>query len=231
MKKTHITRLLVLLQIGLFTSCNETIQKEEDPRYYVPLEVGNFYIYQVKEENFFSGVSQPTIRNYQEKEEITAYKGNNLFIVTSYNRTNAGATWTKDKEYSMQLFPDRLIKTIDNKDYVYMIFPIIPFNDWNGNTYNNLEEKLYQYTEISGTDTINEMVFKNTLKVVEDNSFYQEDILGLDRTERLLSYQIGLIYEQQSALQYCQETDDCIGQKIIESGTRKTREIVAYSVP
>jgi hypothetical protein len=147
MKRPHIICLILTIQICLL-SCKDSIQEVDDPRNYSPLEIGRFHIYNVIEENYFSGVSQPTILNYQEKEQITAYKGDNLFIVALYRRPNVNASWTKDKEFSIQLYPDRLIKNIDNKNYVYLTFPIQRFYEWNGNIYNDLEEKSYRYTEV-----------------------------------------------------------------------------------
>lgn len=229
MKKSHIiTLFLVLAQAFLYSSCNESVPAEPDPRYYVPLEVGRFYIYNVVEENFYSGVSQPTVRSYQEKEKIIAYKGDNLYVLARYKRNNDSSPWVKDKEYTMQLFTNRLTKTIDNKEYVDMVFPINTVHEWNGNAFNNLDEKDYQYSEQEEQTRIGNETFSNTIKVIEDNNFYSENLLELDRVERQYSYNIGLIYELQNNLQYCQETSECLGENIIESGVRKKREIVSY---
>lgn len=226
MKKKLSTLLLLALFCLLQFSCDKTNTAIENPHGYVKLEVGQFRIYDVLEENFFAGVSQPNVTTYQEKDEVVSYDGNNRFTISRFTRENVNTAWKKTKQYSMQILPDRLTKTIDNKVYVQMVFPINLSTGWNGNIYNNLPKIQYQYAELGVDSKINDHTYGNTLKVIADNDYNYPNLLTLENSIWQYSYGIGLIYEQENLLEYCQETAECIGEGIIESGLRRTKKLV-----
>lgn len=222
-------KLSLLLSILFFQYACDNREDTISPYTYIPLEKGQYAIYDVKEENYSAASSTTTIKNYQEKDEIVALQADKTYLVARYIRTPPATTWQKQKELTLQLLPDKLLCTIDNKTYLRMAFPIDTAVTWNANTYNNQEAKQCQYTQVQIPAKVGSQSFSNTLKVVEDNYFDSApNILNLYRTVRQYALGTGLIYEEENALEYCQETEACIGEQIIDSGFRKTRKIVEY---
>lgn len=225
----HAIKLFALILVLSFLQSCEKSSDSPSPYTYIPLEKGQYAIYDVKEENYYAASSSPIVKNYQEKDEIIALLADNTYLVARYTRTLPVTTWQKQKEFTLQLLPDKLLSTIDNRTYLQMAFPIDSTVTWNGNAYNNLEAEQCQYTQIQTPAQIGSQTFSNTLKVVKDNYFNSTpNILSLYRTVRHYALGTGLIYEEENALEYCQETEACIGEEIIDSGFRKTRSIVEY---
>lgn len=222
----HYT-LFAILTIGLI-SCNSD-SKRIDPLNYIPLDIGSYIIYDVKDETYYASSSSPIIKYYQEKDVIMSSQNGNSYLIARYSRINSSVSWQKDKEFTIDLLPDKFLETIDNKTYIQMIFPIDTIVKWNGNTYNSFESKQYQYSELAKPSQIGNQLFTNTIKVIQDDYFnLSPNILNLHRTIRQYAAGIGLVYEQENALEYCQETEDCIGEEIIDSGSRKTRSLLEY---
>lgn len=222
-------RAFILLAITAISACNNNTT-QIDPYQYMPLKVGNSITYNVHEENYYSGSANPSIKDYQEKDLITNQIDNNKFLLIRYTRSDANSSWREEKEIILELFPDKLLTTIDNRTYLQMLYPINSSIRWDGNTYNNLDKKQYQYTDFENQIEIGSLTFNTTLKVVEDNNFDYPtpDILSLHKTVRQYALGVGVVYEQENNLEYCQE-DDCIGEEIVDYGTRKTRTIVNYA--
>jgi hypothetical protein len=221
--------IILSVIISTISSCNNNTT-QIDPYQYMPLKVGHSITYNVHEENYYSGSANPLIKDYQEKDQITNQIDYNKFLLTRYRRSDANSSWREEKEIILELFPDKLLTTIDNKTYLQMIYPINSSVRWNGNTYNNLDKKQYQYTNFQNHVKVDSLTFNTTLTVIEDNNFdfSTPDILSLHKTIRQYALGTGVIYEQENNLEYCQE-DDCIGEEIVEYGTRKTRTIASYT--
>jgi hypothetical protein len=224
--------LIKLLSLGIiFTinACNPG-QAPIDPYNFIPLEVGRSTTYNVHEENYYSGLSTPTIRDFQEKDVIASKIDKSKFLLIRYTRADSTGYWLKQKEIVLELLPDKLLTTIDNKAYLQMLYPINLSVRWDGNTYNNLEKKQYQYSDFENQVKIGSLTFSSTLKVIEDNNFdfSTPDILSLHKTIRQYALGIGIIYEEENDLEYCQE-EYCIGEEIIDYGQKKTRIIIDYS--
>lgn len=224
-----ITAYFFLLSL-LFQSCGDSSTDPINTYDYLPLGVGRFQIYEIKEEVYSSGQSTPVLRTWQEKDEVsrvsTNASGISTYIVSRYSRNLATDYWQKVKEYAIEQFPDKLILNIDNQNTVPLIFPIDSKVIWNGNMYNTLDKEDYHYQDINQPYQLEKLSFDNSLTVVEraDTTSVITYSLGLKR----YALGVGLIYDEQTAYDFCQATPDCIGQGIVDSGTHKVRKIIEY---
>lgn len=218
--------LTLFFALAVIQSCDKNPTEPVDVYNYYPLQIGKYQIYEVKEEIYSSGQKDPTIKSYQEKDEIermsTDGQGIPTFIFSRSTRNTSADYWQKVKEYSVTSYPDKILTNIDNQTFFSLIFPVDPTINWNGNIYNNLDEENYHYESINKTLQLNSQTFDKTLTVVE-----RKDTSIIDRYIGIKQYGlgIGLISDDQIAYEYCQN-DNCIGQKIIESGSHKTRTII-----
>ncbi|MDQ6478907.1 hypothetical protein [Dyadobacter sp. LHD-138] len=224
-----ITAYFFLLSL-LFQSCGDSSTNPVNTYDYLPLAVGRYQIYQVSEEVYSSGQSKPVIRLWQEKDEVsrvsTNTNGISTYIVSRYSRNLATDYWQKVKEYAIEQFPDKLILNIDNQNTVPLIFPIDSKVIWNGNMYNTLDKEDYHYQDINQPYQLEKLSFDNSLTVVEraDTTSVITYSLGLKR----YALGVGLVYDEQTAYDFCQATPDCIGQGVVDSGTHKVRKIIEY---
>lgn len=223
--------LLVLLVTAAITiqSCGDSSTDPVDTYAYVPLDIGQYQIYEIKQETYISGQKTPVITTWQEKDEVrqssTDVNGIPTFIVSRSRRNTSTDYWQKVKDYSIGQFPDKLTLNLDNQITVPFIFPIDSKIEWNGNMYNTLDKEDYHYEDINQSYRLGTLSFEKALTVVErsDTTSVVSYALGIKR----YALGVGLIYDEQTAYQFCQ-SEDCIGSKAIDSGSKKVRRILEY---
>jgi hypothetical protein len=214
----------VLIFIAL--SCNNSNTDPIDVYSYFPVEVGRYQIYQVDETVYSASQKDPTVTSWQEKDEVdkilSSDQNTTTYLVARYKRSSAGDYWQKSSEYTISKSPDRILTNIDNQTIFSFIFPLDPGTTWNGNLYNNQDPQEYHYEDIGSPGSVQSLSFDKTLAVVE-----RYDTSIIDRYVGIKKYALGtgLIQDEQTSFQYCQDTA-CIGSGKVESGTYKTRKII-----
>ncbi|MCE6988227.1 hypothetical protein [Dyadobacter sp. CY323] len=209
-------------------SCDTSSTEPVDAYAYFPLEVGRYVIYNVREEIYSSGQANPVIKTSQEKDEIeevsTNADGIATYTLSRSTRNSSSDYWQKVKEFTVQKFPDKILTSIDNQTFFSLVFPVDENITWNGNTYNNLEPREYHYENINASGTIGAQNFDKVLTVVE-----RKDTSIINKYVGIKQYGlgIGLISDDQINYEFCQ-SEECIGSGKIESGTRKTRQIIEH---
>jgi hypothetical protein len=216
--------------MAVLLACDTSTTEPVDTYEYFPLEVGRYAVYQVKEEIYSSGQANPVVKNTQEKDEIeevsTNSEGIPTYTLSRSTRNSSSDYWQKVKEFTVQKFPDKILTSIDNQTFFSLVFPVDERIKWNGNTYNNLEPREYHYENINAAGTIGTQNFEKILTVVE-----RKDTSIINKYVGIKQYGlgIGLISDDQTNFEFCQR-EDCIGTGKIESGTRKTRQIIEYGI-
>ena len=229
-KFTHIIRsgIFSFLVLSLVISCKKDRTEPVDSNNYYPLEIGRFLIYDVKEEIYSAGQANPVKKSWQEKDEVdrvsTDEKGIPTYIIARSRRNTAAEYWQKEKEFSVQKYPDKLLTNIDNQTFFSLAFPVDPKVEWNGNSFNNLDAQNYHYEDLNKPVQLGTQSFDKALVVVE-----RKDTSIINRYIGIKQYAlgVGLISDDQTAFELCQ-TDDCIGSGKVESGTHRTRVIVEF---
>jgi len=220
------------LLTSLFFSCSDSSTEPTDPNNYYPLSVGQYQVYEVREEIYSSGQKVPVVTSWLERDEISSMKtntnGSSTFIVSRSRRNTTADYWQKVKEYAIEQYPDKLIFNIDNQITVPFIFPVDSKVSWNGNMYNTLDKQDYHYEDINASYQLGDLSFDKALTVVErrDTTSVIDYYLSLKR----YALGVGLVYDEQTAYQYCQSSPECIGLDIVDSGSRKTRKILEYGL-
>jgi hypothetical protein len=69
------------------------------------------------------------------------------------------------------------------------------------------------------------ITFEKAVTVQHENN--EDFIVFLDQRKEVYARNVGLIYKEITALNYCVE-DNCRGQEIIESGTVYKQELIEY---
>jgi hypothetical protein len=223
-----IIAFLMLASILALHSCNQIETDPVDVYQYYPLELGQYQVYQVEETTYSAGQAKPVISSWQEKDQVdrisSTHEHVTAFIIARYRRNTSSDYWQKFKEYTVTKSPDKILTNIDNQTIFAMVFPPDAQIKWNGNQYNNQDEEDFQYRDINQPASIDKLSFDKTLTVVE-----RRDTSIINRYVGIKKYALGagLILDEQTAYEYCQD-DKCIGSQTIESGTHKVKKIIEF---
>ncbi len=202
-------------------ACRET-GKVVNPGEYLPLEAGAWSVYDMYEEVYSSGQPAPAVRTWQERDLVTAVTvegGRATFFITTSTRNTPDGYWQAVKQYTIDRYPDRIVTTRDNRSLVTMTFPVNSYTEWNANAYNPSEEEWHRYTGIGAPVKVGERTYENTVTVLERD---YETLINFYKGERLYAPGVGLVREEQTNFEYCQD-EDCIGSATVESGTYRLR--------
>jgi hypothetical protein len=220
---------LVLLTMITAFSCDPKTTEPVDDYNYFPLQAGRYLVYQVQEEVYSTSQKDPVIKTWQEKDEVIKVEtteGISTYTFSRSSRNNTSEYWQKVKEFTVQKYPDKILTNIDNRTYFSMAFPVDPNLEWNGNSYNDLDEENYHYQNINKPASLDAQSFDNTLTIEErrDTSIINKYI-GVKQ----YAHGVGLISDEQTAFELCQN-ESCIGSGKIESGSHKVRRIIEYGI-
>lgn len=97
-------------------------------------------------------------------------------------KQDIGGNWVIYKVWSSHRNSQRAEKVEDNIRLVKLVFPISVGVTWNGNAYNTLTPRTYEYISVGTSEIFNGITFDETVRVQEDdepanllNDFYAEE--------------------------------------------------------
>ncbi len=97
-------------------------------------------------------------------------------------KLDLGGNWIIYKVWSSHRGAQRAEKVEDNIRFVKLVFPISNGVTWNGNAYNSLSPRTYEYISVGTPGSINGLSFNETVRVQEDdepanllNDYYAEE--------------------------------------------------------
>ncbi|WP_035361321.1 hypothetical protein [Dyadobacter alkalitolerans] len=221
---------VIVPMIILLASCEKSDRPSVDPYQYVPTSVGQFVISDIEEHIYSAGKDQPVVKKWQEKDQVIKNSVDSESITTLIFsrsvRTSETAPWEKSKEYSVKVYPDKVLTTVDNRTDMNLIFPLNGQTEWNGNTYHNADAQKYHYESLNKHTTVSKLSFDNSITVVE-----RRDSSAINQYVGIKKYAlgVGLIFDDQIAYEYCQ-TEECFASDIkkIESGYHRVKMVSQF---
>ncbi|MBS1979075.1 MAG: hypothetical protein JST46_17015 [Bacteroidetes bacterium] len=230
----------LLFYLFLLTTCQS---REVSPAIsgaeYFPLSVGTYWIYDVTETNI-SQVNGQTNDIYQLMLSVTDtvhMSGEILFKVVRSRRPDASAGWSVVDTWSFRKNDLRAVIQEGNISYVVMTFPMTEGKTWDGNALNNLggidkcsdgTRHCDNYSSIQlmkrfdGTG----IAYDDTVTVLESNE--DDKTTGKDIRKSVYGRAVGLVYHEETVLEYCTQYDSCIGKQIVDSGHILKQTITSY---
>lgn len=215
--------LVLVALLGLLLSCApEPPVVQHTSSDFSPIVTGNYWTYTVQEEHY-SLSGSPTTATYFLKEVIgdtlpSIYQSGKTFRLIRYKRTLTTDSWKTDSIWTVQLLPDKLIRTENNVPYLKLVYPISAGLAWNQNLYNVNEAASCLYQNVGKPYTLPTRTYPNTVQVINNNN--DSTAISLNRQTEVYAYQTGLVFRENTALAYCQSTPDCIGKGQIAYGYR-----------
>lgn len=195
---------------GLF-NCTKTNELPE-PTFSFSLELNETHVFTVNESSYAIN-DDPETSDYFIKETVVdiAEKPNETtYTIERYRRNSEADQWQIIKVYKLRQTPAELVE-IGELPVVKLTFPIIENSSFNTNQYNSKSELNATYLNLN-TDFGG---FANTFSVYQAND---STLINLNRIVDVYSATDGLIYKENTIVDYCQSSPDCIGTGEISFG-------------
>lgn len=183
---------------------------------FFPLEIGQFIEYDVVETHY-SLLSPPVTKTSQLREVVAATltnaSGQSAYRLERFRRDSDAQPWRLDSVWTARREPERAVKTEGNASFVKLIFPTADGQRWNGNALNDRGANEYQIRRFDQPTSLNGQNYR-TLEVVqrEDSS-----LVSLERRLERYARGVGLIYQENTALFYCNSAA-CLGKGTVDFG-------------
>lgn len=212
----------------LFTACDQekeqpSLDLEQD---YQPLEIGNFWIYEVDETIYFGENDSESDQFFFRDRIRTSYlnQENELVFVVERSKSSDRQNWTFELEYTMIYRDKLLLRTINNVSISVLVFPPKLGRIWNGKAYqaegnDDFEIDQSEISRIPGFEGV------NTVRVNQED--LDDEITIRDIRSEIFGKGIGLLEKYDEVLTYCSR-NDCLGQQLIDGGSKTQMKLVEY---
>lgn len=214
------------------TTDDTVLPRHSDGTDYYPLGTNQSATYEVEDIRYSLRDGADTNR-YQLRERVAdTYPGAGGEIIYSLERYTRNAPqdpWQLDSIWTARKDERRVVVVENNVPYLKLMFPFQDQLQWDGNALNSAPAQTYTLTT---TDSTLRREIGPGLDSLLDNSrtVVQRQLETLVNDSVLLETYaagVGLLYKKTRILQYCAD-EDCIGQKIIESGRSYRQTLVTY---
>lgn len=226
-RKSSLSAVLLLVLLGLCAGCGK---KANDPApddsAYFPLQVGDYWVYQVTQEKYVAvnSVARQTFQIQEKISSSTSQNGQVVYLIEESVRQTGQSVWKLNWIRTVYKNPAEVISQENNLPVVKLAFPIRTTTVWNTNAYNANPDTPLQYQDTGRLFAVGTRRFENTVSVVGTND---STLVDQKKYLRVYAPNVGLVYREDLSLAFCQSSSTCIGKGIIESGTKLTWELVA----
>jgi hypothetical protein len=225
--------LFIFLSI-IILSCTKTTEIDPNPKEsykYFPIEVGDFKLFQRVVYSYAVGQKE-RIDSILVKETVTSKSQSNnetYYVIERQAKGKNDLFFKPEIVYQIITNPKQVINTERNIYTVMLYYPIFLGSKWNVNEINGQDEKEAEIINL-GKFPKKLITDKNLILVQSDST---NNFVDFKVSNKIFAKNIGLIYSENSAIDYCQDSDpnpatSCTGRFIIESGKREFITLLEY---
>ncbi|GHB73946.1 hypothetical protein [Persicitalea jodogahamensis] len=193
---------------------------------YFPVETGRYIEYEINEVRYNVTSPVPARTTYFLREvygqSFPGSTGIEQFPVQRYKKPRPEASWTLDSVWTAYRIPDRAVRVENNVAFVKLAFPLTDQSTWNGNMLNARVPESYQVQFDAPFPARND--FPKSLSVVQRRD---SSLVSVNKRIEVYAPGVGLVYREDTSLEYCQETN-CIGSGKIDTGISRITTISKY---
>lgn len=193
--------VLVLTAATLLSSCSkdENTTGTTGLTYsYFPVNVGHELVYDVEliTKDEFSQIEDTVY--YQLREVVESVFNDNQGRPTQrlerYTRATDSDPWVIADVWTSNISSTLAEKKEENDTYIKLTFPVRTNRTWDGNSKNNQDELMYEYSEVDVPGSLGALSFDSTLTVLQ-----QDEDNFIERKYAVEKYatNVGLIYKEQ----------------------------------
>ncbi|WP_268033687.1 hypothetical protein [Algoriphagus sp. PAP.12] len=217
----HNFRLVfyLLFTSGLILGCEREIEDPQmDPSIeYFPLLIGNYWVYEVDELiHYGENDSEESFFYYRDKiRSVYVNDAKEQVFIVERRKSEDQENWTLLYEYTLLEREGSLIRTIQNQPLVILPAAIAEGTSWNGNLYRNAADDEFK---VNFTQS-------NELKVDQENE--DDQITFRDIRYEMFQKDVGMTELYSEVLTYCSR-NDCLGDQLIDSGSKVHMKLVSH---
>lgn len=228
MLKTSSLQVVVLMALLIVNvSCREQSTKPvADDSAYFPLEVGNYWIYQVTTKTYVTA-NAPLTQVYQLQQKVSSsytQNGQLVFVIDESTRQTDRSPWKLKSLHTVYKNRLEVVDQDNNAPVVRLAFPVSAALSWNTNLYNANPLVLLRYQDAGRPFSVGKLNFDDTVSVLGTND---STLVSQEKYLRVYARSAGCVYREDRSLAFCQASSDCLGSGVIESGTVATWELIA----
>lgn len=226
------TRLTVGFFAFFLLTLLSCVEERETPELltsaYLPLNLGQYWIYEVVERVYF-GENDFEETEFYYRDRITRQfvnEINELVHVITRERSDNLQLWESQLVYTLNFSRNRIIRTINNQPIISLVYPLRVFQQWDANGMNSNSTELFTVEEIGGY-IVGNRAFGSAALIRQSE---EDDLITL-RDNRFEVYVegIGMIESYYEVFAYCSRSD-CLGEQIIQSGRFKQMKLIGNGI-
>lgn len=203
-----VKRILYFLGILSSFACSDNPVAEKLDNYF-PLEDGLFWEYDVTNVEY-SLTEAPKTEGYFLKEKLSEL-GKNEYKIEQFRKPFSSGNYTLTATALYTKTANKIIRTDKGLAKIILFSNPSEGLSWDENELNALAENTLNISKVK--ESFN--TYNNTIQVVErkDSSLISKDCIYA-----IYADEIGLVYQENTDIEYCQTNSECIGSGEIDSG-------------
>ncbi len=196
---------------------------------YFPLESGLELTYKITEIYIDkpSNVYDTSIYYMKEVVDIPVIDNENdtAFRIERLHRLDDSENWLIHSVWTAKLSENTAEKVEENYRFIKIRFPLKQNYSWNGNLYNELDNKEYWVSNFNIPYSTGEFVFDSCLTIYQDSS---QSLIHKDIAYEVYAIHTGLIYKEETYINSQEVIFDIPVEERITTGTIFKQELVEF---
>jgi len=189
---------------------------------YFPLKVGDWKVYDVELINIGSDTTR-----YQLMESVvdtfSIMPEEISYILHRFSRSHHELPWELDSAWTARLSGTYAVVVENNVPLAKVQFPVGKGETWDGNTFNNRPEEIFEIASVDQPFQLEGETFSRSMEIIEKNVF--DTLIVKDIQSAVYARRVGLIYKRKERIDFCRFVE-CLGE--IESGILIEQRLVDY---
>ncbi|WP_144604972.1 hypothetical protein [Algoriphagus algorifonticola] len=187
---------------------------------YISLRIGSQWEYEVSQTIYF-GENDSEDSNFFYRDRVRTVFINDakeqVFIIQR-SKSEDRSNWVKEKDYTLLVREGNIVRTIDNQPIVILIESIRDGVTWDGNKYRSQNSDEFVAKRVGDTSS-------EIFQIEQEDS---DDQITF-RDIRYESYEkgVGMVELYYEVLTYCSR-NDCLGEQLIDSGSKIHMKLLNY---
>lgn len=193
---------------------------------YFPLQVGDYRVYDIHQENF-SVFGESDTLDFQLRELVAdsfATQNQVSYVLHRFSRDKSEDPWQLDSVWTARRTTNHAVVVENNIPFAKLVFPVALHKTWDGNVFNTRPRDDYEITAINSPFQTSGGTFDNTLTVFEHNE--PDSLIFQDSRQAVYGLNVGLIYKKSIILDFCNTSPECLGT--LETGTVFEQILLEY---
>ncbi len=211
-----IGKFLILLGFlaFLFQACEESEAPNIDSSGsgYYPLEVGNYWTYQMDQIDYLVLGNDTTSYELREliSDSLVSSSGEVTYLISRQLWEATTQQWQTDSIWSVRKNSRFVVVTENGRAFIKLVFPAVIGETWDGNAFNNQGFKSFNYEDVGVDEIESSLVGQDTIQSIKTVlSDLVSPIVGTDQRSEIYVNGVGLVQKDLYVINLCTDNTKC----------------------